>query len=450
MAFPLAHAANERTLVDRQGTPFPILGRAAWFLVSRSQGEQLAFIDDSLRRGHNAIEIAAPGHDPRGNRAPRDGDGDLPFRRRLDGAVWRGALDYDDIGAEAPDFSTPNEPYWTFVDALLAACESRGILVFLFPAYVGYQGGKEGWLREMAANGAPRMRAYGAFVAARYRDRKNIVWMAGGDMGTGADAFDPAQSEAERGLLDGLRSVAGRASVEMSAEWASESIATDEPAFGSLMTLNGVYSWSGNVTSLGIRAYARAPALPAFLLEQPYDEEGPDGNRVNRHASQPVRRFQWWGWLTTIGGAFSGNGYVWPFVDPEWTSHLDSQGSRDVARLNAFVRSIPWWELVPSGMNGMKSLVTAGGGAPEDPGFVAAVASPAGTLLVAYVPPAHTGDVTVDLSALGAPVRARWFNPATAAYTAAGSYPNTAPRSFTPPGDNGTGFRDWVLVLDTQ
>jgi hypothetical protein len=90
------------------------------------------------------------------------------------------------------------------------------------------------------------------------------------------------------------------------------------------MTLNGGYSWSGDVTTQWRRAYGEKPA---FLLEEPYDEEGPDGNRVNPSATQPVRRFQWWGWLSTIGGYISGNGYVWPFQPLNWRRHLGTRGT---------------------------------------------------------------------------------------------------------------------------
>jgi hypothetical protein len=46
----------------------------------------------------------------------------------------------------------------------------------------------------------------------------------------------------------------------------------------------------------------------------------------------------------------------------------------------------------------------------------------------------------------GATVTAWWFNPRTGQATAAGEFPNTATREFTPP-DEGENL-DWVLVLD--
>src|SRR5207253_3021523 len=82
-------------------------------------------------------------------------------------------------------------------------------------------------------------RAYGAFVSARYKNQKNLVWMMGGDMGTRPDLFDSAQTAIEQALLDGINSVAGRQSIQMSAEWTSGSMATDEATFGGSMTLNG-------------------------------------------------------------------------------------------------------------------------------------------------------------------------------------------------------------------
>jgi hypothetical protein len=50
---------------------------------------------------------------------------------------------------------------------------------------------------------------------------------------------------------------------------------------------------------------------------------------------------------------------------------------------------------------------------------------------------------------MSASSRARWWNPTNGAFTTIGTYANTGTHAFTPPGDNGTGFDDWVLVLDT-
>jgi hypothetical protein len=448
--FPISVAPGGRYLLDSYLRPLPILGRTAWFVLSLGVTDFQTFVDDTAAKGYDAIEFHVVNHDARGNNPPFNGNGDLPFTITLGGTAWNGSLTYGNIFTDAPDFTKPNEPYWAHVDALLSYCESKGIMVFLFPAYTGYQGSAQGWMQEMLANGTAKMQSYGTFIAQRYRNQKNIVWMMGGDFGT-ADPFSQPQTDVEAAMLNGMNSVTGQQSTQFSAEWSSESICTDQVTFGSNCTLNGSYSWSGDVSTQSLRAYnGPAPARPAFLLEEPYDEEGPDGDSVNPHATQPVRRFQWLGWLSSIGGYISGNGYIWPFAPGIWTAHLNTPGAQDMARLNAFIASVPWWTLVPSGLNGMKTLVIANGFQSWQAEYVAAAAAPVGNLLVAYIPPAHPGSITVDMTAMSAPARARWLDPTSGAYQpdATPSVSNSGPHDFTPPGANSAGASDWVLVLD--
>lgn len=468
-AFPLVASGNNRYLKDQNGVPFPILGRTAWFITSLSEADYKRFIDDTVAKGYNAIEFHVVNHDPRGNNEPFGGNGALPFTYQLNGSAWDGSLSYGNINNEAPDFSLPNLTYWTHVDALLAYAASKGILCFMFPAYAGNGGGAEGWMAEMTANGVLNMTAYGEFIATRYKTRGNIVWMLGGDYG----AFTGlGQLEVEQALLAGMQSVQGQASRHFSSEWSSESIYTDQAdaTLREAGTLEGAYSFRGNVNTYARNGYGGFDSdgttphavMPTFLLEEPYDQEGPDGNGANSlYATQPVRRFQWWGWLSGVGGYISGNGCVWPFnpstllplspCSDGWQAHLNTQGAQDMARLNAFVRSIAWYNLVPSGLVVMRTLVTDAG-RPDAPEYVAAAATPDSTLLVAYVPPDHTGSITVDMTGMSGPTRARWFNPTTADYTDAAEVPIPGTQmQFTPPSDSrGSDDDDWVLLLEKQ
>ncbi len=450
VAFPLVTSADHRYLQDQNGQPFPILGRTAWFITSLSVADYTTFIDDSVSKGFNAIEFHVINHDARGNDPPHAGNGELPFTRQLNGSTWAGSLSYGNINVEAPDFTQTNESFWTHVDSLLAFAESKGVLCFMFPSYTGYQGGAEGWMAEMTANGPTRMATYGAFLANRYKARANLVWMLGGDYGTAPNSFNAPQLAVERALLSGLQSVAGQQSTNFSAEWAGDSMyaSQSDPALKAAGTLQCAYTW-GSVSTWCRNAYEATPSIPAFLIEGPYDQEGPDGTNVNPNATQPCRRFQWWSVLSGIGGYVTGNGYVWPFNPGVWTNHLNVSGAQDMAWLNDFVRSVAWYGLVPSGLGGLKTLITSGGSNDAASDYVAAAADPAGTLLVAYVPPDHTGSITVDMTAMSGPAQARWYNPATSAYTLiSSSIANAGTHTFAPPGDNGSGFDDWVLRLD--
>ena len=98
----------------------------------------------------------------------------------------------------------------------------------MFPAYAGYLGGSQGWMIELLANGQDKVESYGAWIATRYAARKNIVWMMGGDIGTGNHSFTPEQTAVEQALLTGLQSVAGQQSTYFSAEWNTDAVATDQ------------------------------------------------------------------------------------------------------------------------------------------------------------------------------------------------------------------------------
>jgi hypothetical protein len=322
----------------------------------------------------------------------------------------------------------------------------------MFPGYLGYSNETEdqGWMKELVANGTAKTEAYGAWIANRYRNRKNIVWMLLGDKGK----FSEQERNAEAALIKGLKSVQGQQSVQYTAESFSGQNAADNADFGDEMTLNASYTWELKVPVpyIARKAYAHDPVLPSFLLEEPYDEEGPDGNNYNPNATQPVRRFQWWGWLSTIGGYISGNGYVWQFVDPVWQQHLNTQAALDMSRLNSFIRSVDWWKLVPSGLNGMHTLIADVDNVDTSAAYVSAAAAKDGSLLVAYIPPAHTGSITVNMNALSSKVYSYWFDPTNAQYTTIAGSPfnNKDVQQFTTPGKNSTGENDWVLVLSVK
>ena len=445
--FPLKISADKQHLADQRNKPFPILGRTAWCILSAPEDGYQQFLQNSLWYGYNAIEISALCHWPTSNHPPFNGQMEAPFLKRLNGQPWDGGLVFKNIQTEAPNLLTPNEKYWRYLDSLLNYCGRRGIMVFLFPAYVGYDFKEQGWGQELLANGPERVQAYGAWFARRYKQRKNIVWMLLGDFGR----FNEAQQQAEAALIRGLKSVKGQQSALYTAESFSGENANENIFFGKEMTINGCYTWDTvkTVPMVCRRGYASKPAMPSFLLEEPYDEEGPDGNHYNPNAVQPVRRFQWWGWLSTVGGYVAGNGYIWPFTDTVWRNHLDTRATQDMGRLNRFIKQQPWWQLQPSGLGGMPELVADTGNSDTLASFVAASASKDRTLLIAYLPPAHRGPVSVNMGVLKGPVRARWYDPTNAQWlpAAPGRLANKGLHSFTPPGLNNAGDADWVLEL---
>jgi hypothetical protein len=125
----------------------------------------------------------------------------------------------------------------------------------------------------------------------------------------------------------------------------------------------------------------------------------------------------------------------------------------------AFFDAIQWWALVPSGLGGIGTLITSGGGSAQalgsPPGhtdslsgfdFIAAAATPDGMLLVAYVPDAHSGAFSVDMTKMAGSALCEWVDPADRSVTTIGTFPNTGSQSFTVPvAANSAAMHDWVL-----
>lgn len=159
------------------------------------------------------------------------------------------------------------------------------------------------------------------------------------------------------------------------------------------------------------------------------------------------------------GTSISDGSIVWSYAATGGVSALFNEPPiLDFSRMGAFLDTLPWYRLVPSGLGSMPVLINSGGGTYagwSDGGsanggmdWVVSAATPDGRLLLAYVPDAHSGAFGVNMAALSGQTRARWFDPSNAALTAIGTFPNTGTQSFTPPAANGSGAHDWVLILD--
>jgi len=212
---------------------------------------------------------------------------------------------------------------------------------------------------------------------------------------------------------------------------------------------------------LSLRAFNQPDAVPHYLLEPEYEcvvSRCPNAAGFLTNDRQRLRRQAYWAILSGGTGHFFGNEPTWNFAAGwDGAQGIGSPGNQDMERLNEFFTSHAWYNLVPDQNH---ATVTAGYGTYAGPDYVTAGRTPDGSLVMAYVPPGSgttpTGPVntgartlTVNMAQLSGPATAQWFSPATGVYsTIAGSpFTNSGSRSFTTPGDNGTGTNDWVLVL---
>jgi uncharacterized protein DUF4038/uncharacterized protein DUF5060/collagenase-like protein with putative collagen-binding domain len=190
------------------------------------------------------------------------------------------------------------------------------------------------------------------------------------------------------------------------------------------------------------------PPRPFINLEPPYEHHLAYQSR-KPIPPEVVRRAVYWSLLNapTAGVSYGGHG-VWGWDDGTrpptdhqgsgiplpWKQALVMPGAEQMAHVAALFTSIEYWRLRP-----------AAGVLAEQPGrdvpsrFVAASASDAGDLVVAYTPEVRTIVLTADATPNG---RAAWHNPRTGARTRASGVRAGSTVRFETPGEG-----DWVLIV---
>jgi hypothetical protein len=418
--FPLRVAADGRHLSDPSGAPVLVNGDTAWSLIAQLNEADIArYLDDRASRGFNAIIVNLIEH-KFASRAPNTLAGVAPF-----------------LGPG--DFAHPNPAYFDYAHAAVAEANKRGIAVWLCAAYLGWDGGDEGFFKDIKAAGPAALRQYGRFVGERFKDLPNVVWMMGGDF-----ALSPSDRWAGDELAAGLREGGG---TQLMTAHGGQTSAVETYGDQSWLAIDTVYSYKDDLRPPLLEAWNRRPVRPFVLIETIYEGE---------HDSKPerIRRQSWTAMLSGAAGQFFGNNPIWHFDGPTlfpapdtWQQALDDPGSQDMTRLGSFFRVHRWAQLEPT----EAPVATMAGNTPGVPAPVSA-ATPDKTLTIVYVPSLGTVPqaVVLDRELLAHVSSAEWFNPAKDGATVDTEFRRHPNGTLWTPGDNGAHAGDWVLVLQAR
>lgn len=157
---PWSHGAlkvsdNHRYLMHEDGTPFFWLGDTGWLLPQRLDRDEAEFyLRKTADAGFNVVQIQVINGVPSFNRY--------------------GAMSHP-AGWDMSQASKPGEyGYWEHLDYIVDAAERQGIYIGMVCIWGGLVKG--------GAMNVEEAREYGKFLADRYGDRKNIIWIIGGDI----------------------------------------------------------------------------------------------------------------------------------------------------------------------------------------------------------------------------------------------------------------------------
>lgn len=413
---------NPRVLADAKGLPFLLQGDCAWgLMVSLDHDGVERYLENRRQKGFNTVVVMLiANHGSINGHFIENYYSVLPFTSFLNPT--------SPGDHSTPDFTTPNEAYFTNCDWVIQRAATKGIQVVLAPCYVGYNS-EQGWQEALLANGLAGCRAYGRFVGNRYKNNPNIIWLHSGD--NGDTNYFPYIREIAAGIAE--RDPNHLATAKLFPEQsAREFFGTDD-----WLSLNTTYAYGidggfeRRVYDKTLEDFNASPPLASFLVESTFE---------NEHNADDywVRRQAYWSVLSGSSGQVMGNRDIWPFYSG-WEAQLDGPASESMSHLKWLFDRRPWHAMTPDQDH---SFVTAGYGTFGMDDYLTALRSTNGSTVIAYVPTRRT--FTVNLARIsGAQANAWWFNPRTGRATFIAAYPTAGPVAFTPPD-----FSDWLLVVD--
>lgn len=428
---------NGRFLRHEDGTPFFWLADTVWLLLTRlTLAEAEEYFADRRSKGFTVAQVMVI-HSLDSTTL----DGRLPF---LDGDLTR--PDTRPADAEA---GLPGPSFWEHLDAVLALAQRWGMYLALVPIW--------GSNVKHGRYPAEAVATYAGWLARRYRDQPNVVWLNGGDIHgtTRMDLWQQVGSALRSNDPTSLITFHPFGRCQSStwfhdAPWLDfnmiqsghrdyDQVWDDDPA-----TWKGPDSWR-----YVEQDYQRYPAKPTIDGEPCY-EDLPRGLHDPVHGywgREDSRRYAYWAVFAGAAGHTYGHNAVIQVHKPgyppaygvtmTWREGLAAPGSADLQHLANLLLAYPYEERIPD------QTVVVG-----DPGFRQdrVLVTRGRTYLFAYRftgRPYQLRGGVLD----GERLRMRWMDPATGAFTQPTVVPNTEVMSFVPPVGR-QGNTDMVLVLD--
>jgi Protein of unknown function (DUF4038)/Putative collagen-binding domain of a collagenase len=424
---PLKISANKRYFQTKDGKPFFWLGDTGWLLFKKcTKEETIQYLDDRKAKGFNVIQVM------------------LLHELNITDAYGDSALMNKNIAA--PDLAGKYN-YWDNVDFAIKEAAKRGIYMALVPVWGGN-------IKHVSVEQA---KIYAAFLANRYKNKSNIIWLNGGDI-KGADALDKWNA-----IGTTLRSIDKNHLITFHPRGRNSSSAWfhNESWLDFNMFQSGHRSYAQDTSANETLHYGEdnwryvnddynlKPTKPTFDGEPSY-EDIPYGLH---DGTQPywkdyeVRRYAYWSVFAGACGFTYGHNsimqfYTLPdsgtsfFPKVKWQEALHAPGAGQMQYLKQLMLSKSYFDRVPD-----QSLVVDNGEK-----YNRVMATKGKNYAMFYVYNARGFDVALNKLNFK-PAKATWFSPADGQVIAIKNYAYAATKTFSPPGQKTNG-NDWVLILE--
>lgn len=424
-AFAQFTVSPDKHYILRDGKPFFWMGDTAWELFHRLTREDADFyLKHRSEQGFTVIQAVA--------------------LAEFDGINKPNA--YGEIPLINNNPTTPNENYFKHVDYIIDKAASYNLTIALLPTW-GDKINKSSWGVGPEIFDVKNAAIYAEWLAKRYKNRKNIIWILGGDRNPRDDkdiAIWRAIGLAIKKVTDNkaLITYHCQPNEKGSAEWFR-----NESWFDFNMFQNGHCRDNDNYRKI-FDAYNSQPIKPVIDGEPLY-EDHPICFNVTDLGTSSAYDVRHYAYTDLFSGAF-GHTYgchdVWqmyslknePVNGPHvfWEKALDLPGAKQMQFVRHLMESRPMIDRVPD-----QSIIVE-----NDLPPMSRIQATRGKDY-AFIYSSEGKPFTVIMGKIsGDKVKATWFDPRSGKTTAAGEADNHGNKKYTPP-SAGYG-NDWVLVID--
>lgn len=431
---------NGRYLATDDGKPFFWLGDTGWLLfnkLDREEAEQ--YLEDRKQKGFNVVQAmvlhTVPSVNVYGDSSIVNKDISRPLV--TEGNNPDNADEYD---------------YWDHIDYIIDKAAEKNIYMALVPV----------WGSPVKAGqvSVEQTTKYATFLAERWKDRPNIIWLNGGDIpGSDSTAVWLEMGKTIKAIDPGHLMTYHPRGRTASSDWFH-----DEPWLDFNMVQSGHRRYDQDTSSNETKHYgednwrfmevdwALNPAKPTIDGEPSYEgiPQGLHDIEEPRWEDHHVRRYGYW---SVFAGAFgytygqnsvmqmhSASDSTTAYGSTElWTDGLNAPGATQMQYLKDLMLSRDnYFDRVPD-----QTLIAENG---EKYNRLLATR----TADYAFVYNYNGREMKINMGKInGDKVKASWFNPRNGEETVIGEVENTGVQTFKPEGEVEDG-NDWVLILDSM
>lgn len=442
-----------RFLQKENGEPFFWLADTAWELAHRlNRTEVDTYLQDRANKGFNVIKFVLL--------AELDGltdanaYGDLPL------------MDYSPSKPVVTEGNNPDNPeeydYWDHVDYIIDRCGELNLYAGVLPTW----GDKvlRKWGSGPEVFNTSNAYTYGWFLGDRYKNRKNIVWILGGDRPAAEGPKDKREiwRAMAEGIADGVNGVNnqdGKADYsktimtyhpiggKSSSDWFHEDEWLDFNMYQSGHAYHdNTFVWTQMKTD-----WDKIPAKPSFDGEPNYED-----NPSKWFNDYDVRKASYRSVFAGGMGITYGAHGIWQMYAPGrnaigscrkyWYDSLNLPGASQMVHLKNLMLSRPYFVRIPDDTL-VEEIGTSGD-------RMAATRASDGSYAMIYFPRETLIRKIFASKLSGAQIKAWWYNPRDGkCYDQQGNETlkpfkefDKTDVIFNPPGENDS--LDWVLILD--